>query len=67
MLALFAKRRTQVAALTAVVAAVSVAPSSVAVAQQRSSERDFTWEGRVTSGRWLYVRNLNGSIRVERA
>lgn len=67
MLALFAKRRTQVAALTAVVVAASVATSSIAVAQQRTSERDFTWEGRITGGRWLYVRNLNGSIRVERA
>jgi len=59
-------RRTRIVALTAV-AATSVAFSSVAVAQQRASERDFSWDGRVTSGRWLYVRNLNGSIRVERA
>jgi hypothetical protein len=67
MLARFATRCTQIAALTAVAAATSVATSSVAVAQQRGSDRDFTWEGRVTSGKWLYVRNLNGSIRVERA
>jgi hypothetical protein len=67
MLARFAIRRTQMAALAAVAAASSLAFSSAAVAQQRSSERDFSWDGRVTSGRWLYVRNLNGSIRVERA
>lgn len=36
-------------------------------AQQRSSERDFSWDGRISSGHWLYVRNLNGAIRVERA
>ena len=35
-------------------------------AQERSA-RDFQWEGRIPQGRWLYVRNLNGGIRVERA
>lgn len=34
-------------------------------AQARST--DFSWDGRIPEGRWLYVRNLNGSIRVERA
>ena len=58
--------RARIVALTAV-AATSLAFSSVAAAQQRSTERDFSWDGRVTSGKWLYVRNLNGSIRVERA
>src|SRR5688572_10350367 len=67
MLARFATRCTQIAALSAVAAATSVATSSVAAAQQRGSDRDFSWEGRVTSGKWLYVRNLNGAIRVERA
>lgn len=65
MLASFAMRRTQNAVLTAI-AATSVAVS-VAGAQQRTGDRDFSWDGRVTSGKWLYVRNLNGSIRVERA
>jgi hypothetical protein len=36
-------------------------------AQERQSARDFRWDGAVTSGRWVYVRNLNGAIRVERA
>src|SRR5262245_13743382 len=62
MLARFATR-TSIAAL----AAFTVAAASSANAQQRSSDRDFTWDGRVTNGHWLYVRNLNGSIRVERA
>ena len=66
MLVRLGLRRTQIVALAAVAAASSVAFSSVAAAQQRS-ERDFSWDGRVTSGKWLYVRNLNGSIRVERA
>jgi hypothetical protein len=34
---------------------------------RQSSERDFRWDGAVSSGRWVYARNLNGSIRVERA
>src|SRR5687767_15791103 len=54
-------RRFGIAALALTVAAAA------APAQQRTSDRDFSWDGRVTSGRWLYVRNLNGSIRVERA
>ena len=36
--------------------------------QDRSStDRDFRWDGAISSGRWLYARNLNGSVRVERA
>jgi hypothetical protein len=54
-------RRTYLAALALTVFA------SAAGAQERSSERDFSWDGRVTNGRWLYVRNLNGAITVERA
>src|SRR5690349_5072742 len=59
-------RRTRIAALTAV-AATSVTLATTASAQQRTSDRDFSWDGRVTNGHWLYVRNLNGSIRVEKA
>ena len=55
--------RTPIAAL----AAVTIAATSSAHAQQRNSDRDFSWDGRVSNGHWLYVRNLNGSIRVERA
>src|SRR5215218_1639338 len=66
MLARFGIRRTGIAALTAV-AAASVSFADVAGAQDRASDRDFSWNGRIPSGRWLYVRNLNGSIRVEKA
>jgi putative adhesin len=65
MLVRFATRRTQLVALT-VIAATSLVVSSGG-AQQKSNDRDFSWDGRVTNGHWLYVRNLNGSIRVERA
>ena len=57
-------RTVLAAAALAAAAPVATAP---ALAQERSEARDFTWDGRIPSGRWLYVRNLNGSIRVERA
>jgi Putative adhesin len=38
-----------------------------AAAQGSQSDRDFRWDGAISSGRWAYVRNLNGSVRVERA
>lgn len=34
---------------------------------QRRTQTDFEWQGTIASGRRLYVRNLNGSIDVERA
>lgn len=33
----------------------------------QSSDRDFKWDGPISSGRWIYARNLNGSVRVEKA
>jgi hypothetical protein len=42
------------------------AASLPAAGQQRQTNRDFRWDGSVPEGRWLYVRNLNGGIRVER-
>lgn len=44
--------------------ALMAAPSA---AQERTSDRDFRWDGAITAGRRLYVRNLNGTVRVERA
>ena len=35
-------------------------------AQDTTSDRDFRWTGALASGRWVYARNLNGSVRVER-
>jgi hypothetical protein len=54
--------RDTVKLVTQVFLAVSLAVP-VAGAQ---SDRDFRWTGAVSSGRWMYVRNLNGTIRVER-
>jgi hypothetical protein len=60
-----AARRTRIAGAS--VAVASLAAFASAGAQQRSNDRDFSWDGRITNNRWLYVRNLNGAIRVERA
>jgi hypothetical protein len=49
---------------TLVLALAVTAP--LAQGQRRSSD-DFTWEGSISAGRFLFVRNLNGPIRVERA
>ena len=60
-----ATRRARLATLM-LFATASLAASS-AGAQQRSGDRDFSWDGRISNGKWLYVRDLNGSIKVERA
>jgi hypothetical protein len=41
--------------------------SSAAAQERQSSDRDFRWDGAISSGRWVYARNLNGTVRVERA
>jgi hypothetical protein len=48
-------------------AALLVAAPLVSQAQTRRTEKAFEWEGRVAEGRWVYVRNLNGAIKVDRA
>jgi hypothetical protein len=44
----------------------SIVPAR-AVAQERASDRDFRWDGPLASGRSVFVRNLNGSVKIERA
>src|SRR4026209_2840024 len=47
-----------------------VAASSLAArpldAQSRTEREAFTWAGKIPEGRWINVRNLNGTIDVER-
>ena len=50
----------------AMVASATGLSATSLCAQERNSEREFSWEGKIGSGHWLYVRNLNGAIRVER-
>ncbi len=52
-----------------VFALAAVSLPALASAQYDGADRvehnAFSWQGRVPAGRWLYVRNLNGPIRVE--
>lgn len=36
-------------------------------AQSRRSDDSYKWDGRVPSGQWLYLRNLNGEVHIERS
>jgi DUF4097 and DUF4098 domain-containing protein YvlB len=53
--------------MRAIIPVLAIALSATQVEAQRRRETDFEWQGRIASGRRLYVRNLNGSIKVERA
>jgi hypothetical protein len=44
--------------------ALSAVALSTASAQTTREDR-WDWSGRVDAGRWVYVRNLNGAVRVE--
>lgn len=52
---------------SAAITAALLLAAPLAGAQSRQSDRSFRWEGTVAAGNWLYVRNLNGAIRVDRA
>ncbi len=49
-------------ALALVMAAPLAAPLA---AQDRETGGPFRWSGDVQAGKWVYVRNLNGAVRVE--
>jgi hypothetical protein len=59
------KRALCTTLLAPLLAASAVA--AVAVPAEAQQRPDFSWEGAIPRGRWLYVRNLNGSIRVDKA
>jgi hypothetical protein len=40
-------------------------PRSSTAQDSRSSSEPFKWSGDVQSGHWVYVRNMNGRVRVE--
>ncbi|MBV6522258.1 MAG: hypothetical protein MNPFHGCM_02404 [Gemmatimonadaceae bacterium] len=52
---------------TPLLLALLVFGASPGIAQERRSRRDFSWDGRIATSRWLTVRNLNGAVRVERS
>src|SRR5687767_243804 len=49
-----------------IVGTLLLASAGAAPAQERGgTDSDFKWEGRIGTGNWLELRNINGSIRVE--
>ncbi|MGH7653569.1 MAG: hypothetical protein ACREN6_02795, partial [Gemmatimonadaceae bacterium] len=58
------KITTLALALGVAVPALTVCATTSALAQGRS-DTPFTWSGTIQSGHSVYVRNLNGSVRVE--
>lgn len=52
---------------TLLAAAALAAPAMPGAVLHAQREADFSWTGQIPPGRWLYVRNLNGAIRVDRA
>jgi hypothetical protein len=51
----------------ALVAALTLAALPALAGAQEQSQEAFSWNGTIPQGRWLYVRNMNGVIRVDRA
>jgi hypothetical protein len=49
----------------ALAAALAFVPRPAA-AQARQEREAFTWAGRIPEGRWITVRNLNGTVEVQR-
>jgi hypothetical protein len=50
-----------------IAAAVVTASAAHSAHAQARTERDaFTWAGKIPEGRWINVRNLNGTVEVER-
>jgi hypothetical protein len=47
--------------------ACALVPVASPAQRSQSTDRDFRWDGAISSGRWIYARNLNGSVRVERS
>lgn len=60
--------QTRIAALALAAGALLALPRGAAAQDDdRRREPDaFTWSGSIPAGRWIYLRNLNGPIRVER-
>jgi len=50
--------------LAAALAAVTFVPGAV-VAQGKMDRDAFTWAGKIPEGRWINVRNLNGTVEVQ--
>jgi hypothetical protein len=53
--------------ILAVVIAAGAVGAPALEAQTRVEREAFTWAGKIPEGRWINVRNMNGTIEVERA
>src|SRR5205085_1567608 len=51
----------------ATLAVLTVLPLGARPSALLGQSKDFSWDGRMAPGHRLYVRNLNGAIRVDRA
>ena len=60
-------RGANVRVLGAVLAMAAGATALAAQDRERTGSPDFSWDGSMQAGRTLYVRNLNGAIRVTKA
>jgi hypothetical protein len=58
-------RSIPVLTFAAVAATTAFGPSS-ADGQDRAERNAFTWSGKIPEGRWITVRNMNGTVEVER-
>jgi hypothetical protein len=56
-------RLTRCLMLLAFPLAGGIAPAA-AEAQRRTESEAFTWSGRVPDGRWIMIRNMNGTVEV---
>lgn len=54
-------------ALAAIAALLVLQPAPAAAQQGSRDEQRWDWSGTVEAGRWVYVRNMNGPVRVEAA
>lgn len=59
------QRTTNRIALAMTLALALGAAGIPAGAQERQTDDSFRWSGRATPGQWLFLRNLNGGVRVE--
>ena len=51
--------------LTTVATLALLLPAATPLAAQGERDTSFHWEGSIPAGKWLVVRDLNGSVRVE--
>src|SRR5262245_21063433 len=54
---------TRILPIAAVLAAATI--SAAPLSAQKSEPNAFTWSGKIPEGRWINVRNMNGTVEVE--